>query len=131
MISALEYCHDRANIIHRDIKPDNILVDENNRAKLADFGISFIMENGSDEITTDAGSNYFLSPEATRGSHFKGRQSDVWACGVTLYNMISRDFPFKGLYCPDLYKNIQNQPLKLTSMMKGDLGHLLERLLDK
>lgn len=50
LIAALEYCHENARIIHRDIKPENILLDENDNIKLSDFGVSFIMENGSDEI---------------------------------------------------------------------------------
>ena len=50
-------------MIHRDIKPENLLIDENDRLKIADFGVSFLMENGSDMITTTAGSNYYFSPE--------------------------------------------------------------------
>ena len=50
-------------MIHRDIKPENLLIDENDRLKIADFGVSFIMENGSDEIATTAGSNYYFAPE--------------------------------------------------------------------
>lgn len=46
LIMALEYCHENARVIHRDIKPENILIDENDNIKLADFGVSSMMENG-------------------------------------------------------------------------------------
>lgn len=87
LICALEYCHECANIIHRDIKPENILIDEHDRVKLADFGVSCIMENGVDEVSTTAGSNFFFSPEACEGKKYNGRTNDIWACGVTLYFM--------------------------------------------
>lgn len=48
LIGALEYCHECAHIIHRDIKPENILIDDSDRVKLADFGISHIIENSDD-----------------------------------------------------------------------------------
>ena len=48
LIAALEYCHVCAGVIHRDIKPENILIDERDKVKLADFGVSFQMENGDD-----------------------------------------------------------------------------------
>jgi serine/threonine protein kinase len=53
-----------------------------------------MMENGSDKIETTAGSNYFFSPEVTLGSLYKGKKSDIWACGVTLYYMLFKKFPF-------------------------------------
>jgi 5'-AMP-activated protein kinase catalytic alpha subunit len=106
LISALEYCHEIAGVIHRDIKPENILIDENDRVKLADFGVSFIMENGCDEITTKAGSNYFFSPEACKGSKYRGKGSDIWATGVTLYYMCMRQYPFVSSNFPDLYYKI-------------------------
>lgn len=102
LITALEYCHDWANVIHRDIKPENILLDETNHAKLADFGVSTLMENGIDDIASNAGSKLYFSPEATLGSNFKGRQSDIWACGVTLYVMLTGVHPFKGSTLIDL-----------------------------
>ena len=108
LIAALEYCHEVAGVIHRDIKPENILIDENDKIKLADFGVSFMMENGCDEISTHAGSNLFFSPEVCRGSKYKGRSSDIWAAGVTLYYMIMGEYPFKSNNYPDLYNQIQN-----------------------
>lgn len=93
---ALEYCHDCVGVIHRDIKPENILIDENNRAKLADFGVSHIMENDSDLLTTKAGSNFYFSPEICEGGSYHGRPADIWACGVTLYFTTTKEFPFKA-----------------------------------
>jgi serine/threonine protein kinase len=96
LICALEYCHECAEIIHRDIKPENILIDENDVVKLADFGVSYIMVDGNDEISTSAGSNVFFSPEACRGSKYSGKLNDIWAVGVTLYYMCTKEFPFMG-----------------------------------
>ena len=69
----MEYCHECAGVIHRDIKPENLLIDEQNRVKLADFGVSTMMENGCDDISTTAGSNYFFAPELCTGAKPKGR----------------------------------------------------------
>lgn len=67
------------------------------------------MENGSDEIATTAGSNYFFAPEVCNGSTFKGRKSDIWAAGVTLYQMVFKKYPFTSNNIPDLYNKIQNK----------------------
>ena len=61
LISGLEYCHEVAGIIHRDIKPENMLISQDDVLKISDFGVSTIMENGRDLVTTTAGSNYFFS----------------------------------------------------------------------
>lgn len=98
--------HESAGVIHRDIKPENLLIDENDRLKIADFGVSFLMENGSDMIATTAGSNYFFSPDVCRGTIFKGRKSDIWATGVTLYLMVFKKYPFTSNNIPDLYYKI-------------------------
>lgn len=93
-------------MIHRDIKPENLLIDENDKLKIADFGVSFLMENGSDEIASTAGSNYFFSPEVCQGTTFKGRKSDIWAAGVTLYLMVFKKYPFTSNNIPGLYNKI-------------------------
>jgi len=110
LISALEYCHENAKIIHRDIKPENILVEADFESiKLSDFGVSFMMENGVDDISTSAGSYYYYSPEACLGATYKGKKSDLWACGVTLYFMIYKQHPFEAKLIPDLFKKIQSE----------------------
>jgi serine/threonine protein kinase len=86
--------HECAGIIHRDLKPENILLDSRERIKIADFGVSYLMEHGNDEISTTAGSNYYYAPEVCKGTIHKGRKSDVWALGVTLYFMVYKKFPF-------------------------------------
>jgi len=116
LMQGLQYCklktnylvHESAGVIHRDIKPENLLLDDNDRLKISDFGVSYIMENGLDEITNTAGSNYYFAPEVCQGVTFKGRKSDIWACGVTLYFMAFRRFPFNSNNIPDLYHKIMN-----------------------
>jgi serine/threonine protein kinase len=104
----LEYCHEIAEVIHRDLKPENILLDENDRVKLADFGVSAMMDNGCDEITTTAGSNFYFSPEACNGSKFKGKGNDIWASGVVLYYLCMNRLPFEAGNFPDLFYMIKN-----------------------
>eukprot|EP00349_Pseudokeronopsis_sp_Brazil_P008174 CAMPEP_0202967920 /NCGR_PEP_ID=MMETSP1396-20130829/12969_1 /ASSEMBLY_ACC=CAM_ASM_000872 /TAXON_ID= /ORGANISM="Pseudokeronopsis sp., Strain Brazil" /LENGTH=163 /DNA_ID=CAMNT_0049693551 /DNA_START=1008 /DNA_END=1499 /DNA_ORIENTATION=+ len=106
LILGLFYLHECAGVVHRDIKPENLLIDENDRLKIADFGVSFIMEAGSDEIQSTAGSDYYFAPEVCKGITFKGRKSDIWACGVTLYYMVYKKFPFVSNNRPDLYNKI-------------------------
>lgn len=131
LISALEYCHDVAGVIHRDIKPENILIDQNDRVKLADFGVSYIMNDGCDEITTKAGSNFFFSPEACKGTKYKGRGSDVWAAGVTLYYMCMRVYPFISNNFPDLFYKIQYDEPDYPNTLHPLLDDLLKKVLNK
>jgi [calcium/calmodulin-dependent protein kinase] kinase len=102
ILMAIEYCHEVANIVHRDIKPENILVTKDDRIKLADFGLSKMIDE-SGEIEKTAGSNYFFSPEACRGSKYKGKPNDLWALGITLYYMIYKKLPFWAPNFPDLF----------------------------
>lgn len=131
LISAVEYCHECAKIVHRDIKPENILIDDNNRIKLADFGVSFIMENGKDDIKTAAGSSCFQSPEACQGVNIKGKNIDIWACGVTLYRMMTRQYPFNGANVTDLYIKIINEQPVYPSFLNPLLVDLLKKMLIK
>ena len=96
-------------MVHRDIKPENLLIDENDRVKISDFGVSYILENGCEEIQSTAGSNYFFSPEICSGEAYKGKKSDIWALGVTLYFLLFARYPFTASTIPQLYSKITTQ----------------------
>ena len=89
VISAgLEYLHEN-DIVHRDIKPQNLLLTANGRVKIADFGTAASFRRpGDDSITEAAGTLAFQSPEsvmAAKGHVFGGVANDIWSAGVTLY----------------------------------------------
>jgi serine/threonine protein kinase len=66
------------------------------------------MIENNDEVTNTVGSSYFFAPEILSGSKFKGKKSDIWACGVTLYQMIYAKYPFVGVGFPELFNSIRN-----------------------
>ena len=80
------------HIIHRDIKPENILIDDSGAARLADFGISRIVERLTQSITV-MGTPPYLPPEYARGSLHA--MSDIYALGIVLYEMATGKFPFR------------------------------------
>jgi [calcium/calmodulin-dependent protein kinase] kinase len=91
-LSGLDYLHNHARIIHRDIKPDNLLVDESDTLKIADYGVAHIMHEGED-IVGQTGTKAFLPPEVFAGvGVVKGRSADIWATGITFF-MLSFGYP--------------------------------------
>lgn len=131
MILGIEYCHSVANICHRDIKPENILLGDNGELKISDFGVSSIIENGNDCLQNTAGSNYYFSPELSKGSTYKGKGSDIWAIGVTLFQMFHRKYPFDGRTFPELYNRIQNTEPDYSPDLDPDLLDLFKGILEK
>ena len=93
-------------IIHRDIKPENLLIDENDRVKITDFGVSLMAVNGDDHIKNAAGSTLYFSPEICSGKGYRGKKSDIWALGVTLYQLCFRKYPFYARVREQLYPMI-------------------------
>ena len=95
IVKALGHAHSRG-IIHRDIKPHNVMVLRDGSVKVADFGIARVMSGGHSTLTQEAlGSVHYISPEQARGSHIDAR-SDLYSAGVVLYEMITGRLPFEG-----------------------------------
>ena len=110
--SALTFAH-RNGVVHRDVNPGNILLDEDGNAYLSDFGIA--KEEGADDGIGDGaivGTMAYLAPEQIRGVE-AGRQSDVYALGITLFEMLSGLRPFANLTLATLVYKHLNEPLPL------------------
>jgi len=94
VLDALSYAHERG-LIHRDVKPQNILLTPSGDARLADFGIAHLVDSSSTRTAAILGSAHYLSPEQARGEEATPA-SDVYACGIVLFESLSGGPPFDG-----------------------------------
>ncbi|OQR88205.1 kinase [Thraustotheca clavata] len=152
----LKYLHAN-HLVHRDIKPDNLLLTEDNReCKLADLGVAHFFPPPTSllgEAQQDAGmlcntkgtfskekafqmcvgTYEFMSPEALSGEAYSGYAADIWALGVTLYALVCGVLPFQAPNILALFDAIANQPLIFpeTKVLSHDLKDLITRMLIK
>jgi serine/threonine protein kinase len=98
--------------IHQDIKPDNLLISNNDELKIVDFGVSEIFVKGNDKLKKSAGSPAFMAPElcVARHGEVSGKAADIWSMGVTLYCMIYGKTPFTSTSLLELYDMIKDTP---------------------
>lgn len=130
IVSGLIYLHAH-NIVHGDIKPDNLLVTRTGTVKIADFSVSQVFEDDNDELRRSPGTPVFTAPECCLGLTYHGKAADTWAVGVTLYCMVLGQYPFLGESLQDTYDKIVNNLLSLPDNMNPQLRNLLEGLLCK
>jgi eukaryotic-like serine/threonine-protein kinase len=129
LAGALEAAH-RAGIVHRDVKPGNVMVPPAGPAKLADFGVASLQ--GDPQLTSTGlviGSPAYMAPEQARGEE-SGPPADFWALGATLYYAVEGQPPFdRGASIPTLAAVVNDAPRPMT--MAGPLGPVVAALLDK
>lgn len=82
-------------VVHRDLKPENIMLQTGDVLKVADFGLSNRISDGS-SLMTSCGSPNYAAPEVIEGHPYDGAQADVWSCGVILYAMLTGTLPFES-----------------------------------
>lgn len=134
---ALEHAYEE-NVVHRDIKPGNILVDKHGLAKLTDFGLALdrerLMGGRITEGTEALGTPFYLSPEQARGEKDIDIRSDIYSLGATLYEMVTGHPPFEGSPAEVLSKHLSQQipsPRDIDRTLSPGLCHIIEKMMAK
>lgn len=107
VVSAVAYLHER-DIVHRDLKLDNVLVDpsDGHRVKIIDFGFS-IKASPEQKLSLYCGTPHYMDPDISRKKDYNGQAADVWALGVILFILVTGKLPFFGDFEQDLFRRIQ------------------------
>jgi serine/threonine protein kinase len=133
--SALHHAHEN-NIVHRDIKPQNILINKEGTAKVADFGIARAVTSST---VTMAGANvigsvHYFSPEQAKGGYVD-KKSDIYSLGIVLYEMVTGVVPFEGDSAISVaLKHIQEQvtpPGEINPDVPKSIQYIIQRAIEK
>ncbi|KAG9235521.1 BcCMK3, calcium/calmodulin-dependent protein kinase [Amylocarpus encephaloides] len=133
LILGIEYLHAQG-VVHRDIKPDNLLLTEDDVLKIVDFGVSEMFEKDTEMLTAkSAGSPAFLPPELCVIKHgdISGKAADIWSMGVSLYCLRFGKIPFEKAGVLELYEAIKSDDLNVDPEKDVDFCDLLRMLLEK
>lgn len=132
--SALDYMHSMG-IIYRDLKPENLLIDEQGHMRLADFGLCkrTVTAEGEKKAKTFCGTPEYIAPEILLGQEKKayGKEVDWWALGTLLYEMLSGLPPFYDKKVNLMYRKILHDPLRPHARVPPDAFALVQQLLER
>ena len=123
---------ENAGIIHRDLKPDNIMIDDNLNVKIIDYGLSKIIDFSSITSTgTQIGSPLYMSPEQLKDSKHIDCRADIYALGIILYEMLTKNIPYKASTLPELLMKILNDPIIPPKQYNPTISDGLENIIFK
>eukprot|EP00163_Fabomonas_tropica_P022294 TRINITY_DN3888_c1_g1_i4.p1 TRINITY_DN3888_c1_g1~~TRINITY_DN3888_c1_g1_i4.p1 ORF type:complete len:366 (-),score=73.76 TRINITY_DN3888_c1_g1_i4:216-1313(-) len=129
VVLGLNYLHE-SQVIHHDLKPENLLVSSDETVKIGDFGVSLLFQEGDDVVNKIPGTPAFVAPECIQGA-FHGMQADVWSLGICLYQFVCGDVPFLANSPPELFDRICSIEPSYPEALPDDLKDLLQKLLIK
>ncbi|XP_045508617.1 MAP/microtubule affinity-regulating kinase 4 isoform X2 [Colias croceus] len=127
MVAAVGYCHAN-DVVHRDLKAENLLLDRDMNIKLADFGFSNKYTKGS-PLSTWCGSPPYAAPELFEGRQYDGPKADIWSLGVVLYVLVCGALPFDGGTLSELRSVVVSGKFRIPYFMSQDCEHLIRHML--
>ncbi|KAJ8650428.1 hypothetical protein MRB53_003451 [Persea americana] len=130
LVSAVHYCHSKG-VTHRDIKPQNILLDHEGNLKVSDFGLSALPELLRDGLLhTSCGTPAFTAPEVVRRKGYDGAKADAWSCGIILYLLLAGCLPFNEANIAVMYQKMYLRDFEFPCWISKSAQRVISRLLD-
>ncbi|KAJ4895135.1 CBL-interacting serine/threonine-protein kinase 10 [Raphanus sativus] len=131
LINAVDFCHSRG-VYHRDVKHENLLLDEHDNLKVSDFGLSVLAESkqGDGLLHTACGSHAYACPEIVNRKPYDGTKADIWSCGVVLFVLLTGYLPFYASNLMDMYRKIAKAQFKCPREFPPEAKKLLCKMLD-
>lgn len=130
LVSALHFCHQNG-VAHRDVKPQNLLLDRDGNLKVSDFGLSALPEqikNGM--LHTACGTPAYTAPEVVARRGYDGAVADAWSCGVILFVLLAGYLPFDDSNLLAMYKKVNRRDYQFPSFVSKPARSLIYQLLD-
>ena len=133
VVSACNHAHSKG-VVHRDIKPGNIIINKEGTVKILDFGIAKIIDEEVSKLTKTGlqiGTVYYMSPEQVQGGEITA-QTDIYSIGVTLYQMVTAINPYKQFSTEfQIYKKIVDEPLPDVRDIQSELSPFINMVIQK
>ncbi|XP_072529646.1 testis-specific serine/threonine-protein kinase 6-like [Salminus brasiliensis] len=131
LLSAMVYLHQQ-DIVHRDLKAENVLLTADGRIKLTDFGLGSFSKGFPDLSRTFCGTPTYAAPEVILGLPYDPKKSDVWSMGIILYAMVCGRLPFRFNFSFKKLLHLQRQPLvypkgiRVGKLCRGFISYMLQ-----
>ncbi|XP_054804694.1 CBL-interacting serine/threonine-protein kinase 4-like [Prosopis cineraria] len=130
LVSALCFCHQNG-VAHRDIKPQNLLLDKDGNLKVSDFGLSSLSENLRDHLlSTACGTPVYTAPEILQRQSYNGSLTDAWSCGLILYIMLTGYLPFNDYNIPMMCRKISMRDYQYPKCISKSARQVIYNLLE-
>ncbi|CAN7029619.1 unnamed protein product [Brassica rapa subsp. trilocularis] len=131
LIDGISYCHNKG-IFHRDLKLENVLLDENGHIKITDFGVRAVPQHFREDglLHTTCGSPNYVAPEVLANKGYDGAASDIWSCGVILYVILTGCLPFDDTNLAVLCRKIVKGDSPIPRWLSPGAKTMIKRMLD-